>query len=265
MRTLAIGLGLAVWAHVAHAQAPVHDKEGAQKAYRDGQLLYNAGDYRGAADRFKVAYASDPDPVYLYNLAQADRFAKLCSESADAYRRFLAAAPTAPNRDKVQRYVDEMDACAKDQGQATPAAPATPVESNPTVPVTASPRRTNDLDTLPAASPRRIEDHRGTIYTLGGAGVLAAAVGIYFTHDLIDASNAQSQCETSHACDGKDYVELDNRGSRDNWAVPISFGIAAAAIGTATWVYLHDRSAAEHSVAVAPTRGGAVVAAEVRF
>ncbi|HTR51070.1 MAG TPA: hypothetical protein VMJ10_10220 [Kofleriaceae bacterium] len=273
VRAFALGLGLAVCARVAHAQAPAHDKAGGQKAYIDGQALYNGGDYRGAAEKFKLAYDRDPDPVYLFNLAQADRFAKQCSESADAYRRFLAAAPTAPNRDKVEHYIEEMDACAKDQALTPPSPAPAPApapaaaEPNPPQPVIAV-RRKNDLDSEPSASPRRLHDHRTAIYMLAGAGMTELIVGAYFTYDLIDANNAQSSCTSAHAippCDGKTYSDLDDRGARDNWAVPIAFGLAVATLGTATWLYLHDRAAAEHSLAVAPTRGGAFVSTEWRF
>ena len=51
------------------------DKIKAEAAARDGQQRYQSGAYLLAAERFELAYELDPDPAYLFNLAQAYRLA----------------------------------------------------------------------------------------------------------------------------------------------------------------------------------------------
>ena len=114
----------------AHALAD--SKTDAQRFYNDGQIRYRAGDYAAAAELFRAAWEHDHDPVYLFNTAQAYRFAKACATSADYYKQFLAAAPAAPNRDKVQQWIDEMTACATPQAlEPLPPEPARPARSEP--------------------------------------------------------------------------------------------------------------------------------------
>jgi hypothetical protein len=96
---------------VAHADTLA--QTAAADAYRDGQRHYAAGEYPAAAASFLAAHDSVPDPVYIFNAAQAFRFAGDCIQAASHYRRFLAAVSTAPNLDRVRGYLDEMDACAK--------------------------------------------------------------------------------------------------------------------------------------------------------
>ncbi len=38
-----------------------------------------------AAERFELAYELDPDPAYLFNLAQAYRLGNVCAKSAAAF------------------------------------------------------------------------------------------------------------------------------------------------------------------------------------
>lgn len=267
MKLLAAVVVLAAAAS-ARAQAPKHDKPGAAKVYAEGSALYSAGNFVGAADKFRLAYDRDPDPVYLYNLAQAERFAKQCQDAAEAYRHFLAAAPTAPNRDKVEHYIAEMDACARTEGLAEPANPqAEPVAPMPppAEPPAASHPATEPLAQPFQPEPLHAEGHRRLTYGLAGVGVAALIAGGYFTYDLFDAKSKQSTCDvTPSPCDGKTIRDLDDRGSRDNIAVPVTLGIAGAALAASIVLFVHDRHA-ERAIAVAPTRGGALLTGILRF
>ncbi len=51
-------------------QAPVTE---ARAHYQKGTALFNLGEYGDAADEYKLAYKSLPEPVFLYNIAQAYR------------------------------------------------------------------------------------------------------------------------------------------------------------------------------------------------
>src|SRR5689334_1129174 len=108
MRWLVIVVLLAT--SVAYAQ-PAKIK--AEAAAREGQQRYQAGEFALAAERFELAFSLDPDPAYLFNLAQSYRLGKACAKAAAAYRKLLGLVASGPNTAKVQSYVEEMDACAK--------------------------------------------------------------------------------------------------------------------------------------------------------
>ena len=94
------------------------DPVAARKAFDAGSQLYQRGDYVGAAAKFEAAYGLDPDPAYAFNIAQAYRFAKKCARAAYHYRDYLQrAGPRAPNADKVERYLQEVTACAMAQAR----------------------------------------------------------------------------------------------------------------------------------------------------
>src|ERR1700759_212421 len=95
-------------AATAHA-----DTGKAKEIYAEGEKLYAQGRYLEAAARFRAAYDAEPDPVYLFNVAQAYRFGEDCVQSATYYKQFLEKVPEAPNADKVRGWIDEQDACAK--------------------------------------------------------------------------------------------------------------------------------------------------------
>src|SRR5688572_28564308 len=100
MRALVISVLLA--STVAYAQP---DKIKAEAAARDGQQRYQAGEFQLAAERFELAYQLDPDPAYLFNLAQAYRLGNSCAKAAAAYRKLLGIVSTGPNVAKVEQYV----------------------------------------------------------------------------------------------------------------------------------------------------------------
>ncbi len=119
MRGLVVVVLLA--SSVAFAQP---DKIKAEAAARDGQQRYEAGEFQLAAERFELAYTLDPDPAYLFNLAQSYRLGNRCAKAAAAYRKLLGIVTSGPNVAKVEQYVQQMDACAKTQ---EPVAPPTPL------------------------------------------------------------------------------------------------------------------------------------------
>ncbi|CAN5917280.1 hypothetical protein BH11MYX2_BH11MYX2_29240 [soil metagenome] len=92
----------------------------ADAAYAEGQRLYTAGRYIDAAEKFESAYALNPDPAYLFNVAQSYRLGNACAKSANAYRLFLPTVIGAAATAKTQGYIDQMEACAREQAVAEP-------------------------------------------------------------------------------------------------------------------------------------------------
>src|SRR5436853_2163989 len=67
--------------------------------HKHGKELFKAKDYAGAAAEFAQAYAYDPLPKYLFNLAQAQRFAGDGKAAIETYQKFR---DTKPGHDDVE-------------------------------------------------------------------------------------------------------------------------------------------------------------------
>ncbi len=55
-----------------------------------------------------LAYAIDPQPVFLFNMAQAYRFADLAPQAIAYYQRFMTMSPTHRLVPEAKGYVADM-------------------------------------------------------------------------------------------------------------------------------------------------------------
>ena len=92
-----------------------------------GLEAFERKQYEQGIETFERAYALSPLPGFLYNMALGHRLLGRCAESAELYRRYLAADPKAKNRKKVEARLDEMERCA--EGQRPKPAPEPPDEA----------------------------------------------------------------------------------------------------------------------------------------
>jgi tetratricopeptide (TPR) repeat protein len=90
--------------------ATAADKNAAREAYRQGQGLFDKGDYAGALRAFERGHAAYEDPSFLFNIAQCHRFLGHKREAVKHYRDFLAAVPAPPNLADIQGWLAELDA-----------------------------------------------------------------------------------------------------------------------------------------------------------
>jgi tetratricopeptide (TPR) repeat protein len=98
-------------ATAARAEEPARPDSAAARARFDrGQTLYNLGKLDAAIVELEAAYQLDPDPAYLFNLAQAHRLAGHRARALFFYRRYLALAPAAPNRAEVSDRITALEA-----------------------------------------------------------------------------------------------------------------------------------------------------------
>jgi hypothetical protein len=82
----------------------------ALRELKEGNRLFDGGDYLGALARFERAYVKVPSPKLFFNLAQAHRKLGHSVEALELYERFLAEATDAAAglRDEAQRRVAEL-------------------------------------------------------------------------------------------------------------------------------------------------------------
>jgi tetratricopeptide (TPR) repeat protein len=135
-------------------------KQEAKARYTTGQSHYNLNEFQEALQDFKEAYRLFPDPVFLFNVAQCERQLGNQDEAIKFYRSYLRNKPKAPNRQEVERRIDEMQAAidAKKVAAEKPSLalvpPAPGDESHvsaPVPPATATPQ--NVAAPLPTPAP----------------------------------------------------------------------------------------------------------------
>jgi len=252
----AAGLALAL---AVVASRPVLADSKAATSYAEGQRLYSAGHYLDAANAFLGAYRLEPDPAYLFNVAQAYRLGGACAKASEYYRRFAAAFRAPPNPDKLQRYISDMDACAATQTNLLePRAP-----SNEAGPLAKRAGR----DELPATS-----ELGGTRRTIGiavaaggGAAVIAGVAFGLAARTLAEHRDqlCPAPCTWSAGLQAR-ADDLDSRGHRDAVISILSLGAGTAALAGGIALYMIGRPMG-HEVAVVPTAGGAVMSARFAF
>lgn len=247
--------------------ASVAAADPAADAFAEGQKRYDAGEYLVAADRFEAAYALDPDPAYLFNIAQAYRFGNACAKAAASYRKFLGVVPNAPNAAKVQQYIEQSDDCAKKQAaaQRPPPPPDRPIVQPPPPP---PPEH-------PSGHPGRTQRIAGL--GIAGAGVIGIGVAAFFTWKTADyASQREELCKAEIAATGmcqwtedREAKETDLQDKGDSAALKarIAWGVGGAALvgGIVLYLLAPSGSAEQPSIAITPTRDGAMAYGSLRF
>ncbi|MBM4398038.1 MAG: tetratricopeptide repeat protein [Deltaproteobacteria bacterium] len=82
--------------------APPDEAAGRNRA---GVALVDKGEFVRAIEEFREAYRLRPDPKYLFNIGRCYDLLSRPREAIDYYRRYLDAAPGAPDRATVKSYV----------------------------------------------------------------------------------------------------------------------------------------------------------------
>ncbi len=258
LRALVVGLLLA-GAGTAFGQAPPESDTPAaraQAADESARAHYDAHDYAAAIADYRRAYEAMPDPLFLFDIAQAYRQLRECNNASTYYRNYLREAPTADNRAKVERFIADMDDCAQQQQAARAAGlPLMHVDSH-------------DHGGVATAGPATPTDNHALVVAgvvTAAVGVAIIGVGIYFsTNAESDAHQLEQAC--AQGCDGSAVASINQAGkSADHRAIAMDLvGGAAVATGASlyVWTLLHARGEAP---IITPTRGGAAISLSARF
>lgn len=105
------GLVLLLWSHLAAAQrlSPAQGKALRQHADQ-GSQAFAEGRYQEAIRAFEAAYALRPDPVLVFNIANACRKAGRLEDAIVAYERFLAMSPPQELATEARGNIGELRA-----------------------------------------------------------------------------------------------------------------------------------------------------------
>jgi tetratricopeptide (TPR) repeat protein len=259
---------------LASATARADDKAEAARLYEVGKRHYNLNELDEAIVQFKSAYRLVPDPVYLFNIAQAYRLKgnKFCGLAAQFYATYQREEKDKKLRDSVKKRREEMEACAKahpQQEEPAVTAPPTTIEPPP-VPIPAPATTTPPATPAPAiVAPKPVEGASkkrrwAKVLLISGAVLGTASVTFWITG--VDRENKLRECERTppplRCGTGDALIDRIGRLERDkdaSFAASYLFGVGA--IATAITGYLLLRSAKNaDNMRVIPTGNGAVAA-----
>jgi tetratricopeptide (TPR) repeat protein len=119
-------------ARVAHADDP--GERSAKRHYDRGKKLFELQKFDDALEQFQKAYDASPIPDFLYNIGQCHRNLGDYEQAIFSFKRFLQLDPEAPNREKVEIIIDELEDKLERQGakkQNEPPPPPPPHEGSP--------------------------------------------------------------------------------------------------------------------------------------
>ncbi len=263
-RALLLALSCAIGVPAAAQPAP--DKT-AEEHYEASKKLYNIEKYDEAIAELKKAYELSPDPIYLFNIGQALRKKNDCAGALDYYRKYLRDSPNAPNKDKVEGWMTELEACAKVEVKPIVKPIVKPVEIKP---VEAKPKITGmvvpdpkPIDNAPSSDGNRTLRIAGLATAGVGVGVLVAGVVMGVSSRSI-ANQISEECAVG--CDWPELEQRDAKGHKRATLSKIEIGVGGVMIAGGVVMYFLGRATGRESrVAVVPTDGGGFVVTGGRF
>lgn len=102
------------------------NQDEAMRLFGEGRASYDSGRYAEAIAAFTRAYALAPDPLLVFNIAQAHRKAGNCLAALTAYRSFLRLDPSSARVEEARLHERGLAIqCPPRAHDAAPAAAAT--------------------------------------------------------------------------------------------------------------------------------------------
>lgn len=205
---ISVVIAVALMCELARADSPMNPS--AKEHLDKGLELYRTGDYDGATAAFRLGYAIDARPEFLYALAQAKRMSGDCHSAVGLYEQFLGTSPSELQADVARRNIERCKAAEPPPEMQVPA--PTPIIDKPAI---------IEKQAKPKDRSPWYKDIWGG--ALVGSGVVALGVGAGF---LAAAKSAESNAREEMILD--DYnAGIDRAKGRQ------TIGFVAIAAGSA--------------------------------
>jgi len=282
VRSTLVALVLA--AGTAHAQAPAPNPA-ADAALSEGRRLYDLQEWDQAIVKFKEAYRLRADAPSLFNIAQSYRLKGDCASAASFYKTFKRNFPKEKNLEKVDKFITEMEACAKTGIKPVEAVKTEPVKTEPvktepvktepikTEPVKTEPVKTEPVKTEPVKTEPVTEPDGGSISQpmpppkQGGGGMKIAGLGVAgvgligIGAGVLFGVRARAAASDAEAIEmGQPWrPEIEDRGEKASKNAKIFLVVGSAAVVTGGVLYFlgAKKSQESSSVTFVPTEDGA--------
>ncbi|MDB4957138.1 MAG: hypothetical protein JWO36_4707, partial [Myxococcales bacterium] len=81
----------------------------AKRHFERGEKLFALGKFDESLDEYQKAFDAKPIPDFLYNIAQCYRNLGDYDQAIFSFKKFLKLEPDAPNRESVERTIDQLE------------------------------------------------------------------------------------------------------------------------------------------------------------
>jgi tetratricopeptide (TPR) repeat protein len=240
---------------VARAAEPVSTEARAEARalYQKGTANYNVGEFQVALQQFKQAYLIQPDPVFLFNMAQCYRQLGDYQNAALQLRAYLRETPDAPNRTELRRLLTEIEQKADQARAKANAKSAADAEkaraehertrtTTPTEPARAA---------APPAHPGRTKQIAGLVVGVAGLGLVGGGIGL-----AVIAKNEGDQLTAAARDHGIFDWDKQQAGKQHQVIGDVLLGVGGAAVATGVVLFVlgrRDASRAERAHALSLT------------
>jgi tetratricopeptide (TPR) repeat protein len=93
---------------VAHAGDDAATRS-SKKHYERGEKLFALGKFDDALAEYQQAFDAKPLPDFLYNIGQCYRNLDDLDQAIFSFKKYLKLAPDAPDRDKVEKLIADLE------------------------------------------------------------------------------------------------------------------------------------------------------------
>jgi hypothetical protein len=273
MAVVLAAVSLAVAARSADARPK---RPPAKAAFDRGVVAYQKGNFQGASEALGKSFELERDADTLYAWAQAERKLDHCDKAIELYQDLLTFNLPVANKTAVEGKLAECREIVAQQKppapapaprEPAPAAPPAPTPSGPAVTppstaVTPAPAPVSPpVPEAPPAEPRApyVFYKDPVALGLGGAGIVAASVGVGF---LVAAHSASSDAKTAPTYQQvqDDNTKIGRRNSLGGGGLIAGGVLVAGSVGWVLWKR-HD-TGEQRTVTgwLAPGGGGLVIA-----
>jgi tetratricopeptide (TPR) repeat protein len=231
--------------------APV-DTKGASRHYKKGLTEYNLGHFDAAVEEFEQAYALNPQPILLYNIAQSHRQLGHHERALFFYRRYLEGAPEAKNRVDIEARMRELEESLKRENDVRTQPPPAPAAPQPVIvqlqPAPAPSNHVREESLRTSAPPAPVDQGRNLRIgglVVAGVGVAAVATGLVF------GLQAKSKGESVSSA-GRFDPDADSAGRRAQTLQWVFYGVGVAALAAGATTYYFGLDSGDGRVSLAP-------------
>lgn len=271
---LRIALTALIFSSPAALAAPPSAAE-FNKLVKDAERLYGAGKYQESAEKLIEAYAYQPNPRLIYNIARAYDQAGELDLSVEYYQRYVGSKegtdPTLLKRsalaiDRIRGLVEQRETTRRKQAeeQARVEAEAKEARERAESEALAKQKAEEALRAREKAAAERREQARKTgkiaAYSLGALAVAGFGAGTFFG---IRANQTKDQFNSAETVADKQVHEQSTRTNALIADASLATGLVAAVLAVVLYPKGAEQPATSTSVTFVPAAGGAGVA--VRF
>jgi tetratricopeptide (TPR) repeat protein len=237
-------------------------KPSAESYYKKGKKAYTLGHFDDAIAEFEKAYEIEPEPIFIFNIAQSHKQNGNYQRALFFYRRYLQEAPGANDRAEVEEKMRALEAQLAEKSAAPK--PISPPPTSATVNAPQPPEHApSPLMSGPSSPPPVAavpsNPGRGLIISgivVGSAGVATIVGGIL-------AGAHASSLHDDVTCTGCTFDSgKDSSSSTYRTLSYVAYGVGGAAVGTGAALLILGATAKDNApVAFTPWFGAGTTGA----